>query len=101
MMIIERCIATSKTRLSAGKHTVEVTTVIKGNKPGVAGTVILLVDGKEVGKAHLKRTVPPLFTASETFDVGVDFGSPVSLNYSDRRPFRLNGTIDSVAVKLH
>ncbi len=44
-----------------------------------AGTVTLVVDGKEVGKVELKHTVPAAFRASETFDVGVDLGSTVSL----------------------
>ena len=48
----------------------------------------------------MKRTVPAAFTASESFDVGVDLGSPVSLDYFDRRPFRFNGTITSVDVEL-
>jgi arylsulfatase len=46
------------------------------------------------------RTVPAAFTASESFDVGVDLGSPVSLDYFDRRPFAFDGTIDSVRVSL-
>jgi len=33
-------------------------------------------------------------------DVGVDPGSPVSLDYFDRRPFRFDGKIASVLVKL-
>jgi arylsulfatase len=44
--------------------------------------------------------VPAAFTASETFDVGVDLGSPVSLAYFDRAPFRFDGTISNVAVRL-
>jgi hypothetical protein len=43
--------------------------------------------------------LPAAFTASETFDVGVDLGSPVSIDYFDRRPFRFNGTIDSVELQ--
>jgi arylsulfatase len=39
-------------------------------------------------------------SASETFDVGVDLGSPVSLDYFDRRPFAFNGKIKEVKVEL-
>ena len=39
-------------------------------------------------------------TATETFDVGVDLGSPVSLNYFDRRPFEFTGRIATVRVNL-
>jgi len=35
------------------------------------------VDGQPVGRVELKRTVPAAFTATETFDVGADLGSPV------------------------
>jgi len=101
MFIIEEYTAKSAAPIAAGKHTIEVQTVIKDNKPGAAGTVTLLLDGKEVGKAILKRTVPLLFTASETFDVGVDLGSPVSLRYEHKRPFAFDGKIKSVDVQLN
>ena len=48
----------------------------------------------------MKRTVPGAFTASETFDVGVDLGSPVSLDYFDRAPFQFDGKIEKMAVEL-
>jgi len=98
MLIIEQYTAKSDAPLSAGKHTIEVITNIKG--PGQQGSVSLVVDGKTVGKTELKRTVPAAFTATETFDVGLDLGSPVSLNYYDRRPFAFNGKIEKVAVEL-
>ncbi len=98
MMIIEQYTAKSSKPLSAGEHTIEVTTEIKG--PGEPGTVTLAVDGKEVAKTALKRTVPAAFTATETFDVGIDLGSPVSLNYYDRRPFEFTGKIKRVDVEL-
>ena len=40
------------------------------------------------------------FTASETLDVGVDLGSPVSLDYFNRAPFKFDGKIEQVAVQL-
>ncbi len=98
MMIIERYGARSKNKLAAGKHRIEVDTTIA--KPGAPAVVILSVDGNEVARADVKRTVPAAFTASETFDVGVDLGSPVSLAYAERRPFALDGHIDNVEVDL-
>jgi arylsulfatase len=58
------------------------------------------VDDKEVGRTTVKRTVPAVFSASETFDVGVDLGSPVSLDYFDRRPFKFDGEIEKVDIRL-
>ncbi|HEY5704668.1 MAG TPA: hypothetical protein VIS96_03745, partial [Terrimicrobiaceae bacterium] len=97
-MIIEQYEARSAEPIPAGQHKIEVVTDIAG--PGKPGIATLLVDGKEVGKAELKRTVPAAFSASETFDVGVDLGSTVSLDYFDRRPFEFNGRIEKVAVQL-
>lgn len=100
MMIIEQYAAKSKNRLSPGKHSVEITTQIENNKPGGKALVTLTVDGEEVGKVTVNRTVPLAFTASETFDVGVDLGSPASLNYYDKAPFKFNGKIHKVSVDL-
>ena len=98
MMIIEQYKARSAEPISPGEHKIEVVTEIAG--PGKAGTATLLVDNKEVGKAELKRTVPAAFSATETFDVGADLGSTVSLDYYDRRPFEFNGKIEKVRVEL-
>ena len=98
MMIIERYIARSANKIPAGKHQIGVATQIL--KPGAAADVVLTVDGTEVARTTVKRTVSGAFTASESFDVGLDLGSPVSLDYFDRAPFSFNGKIDSVKVEL-
>jgi arylsulfatase len=98
MLIIERTTVKSEGKLAAGKHTIEVFETIP--KPGAPNEVVLKVDGKEVAKTTVKRTVPAAFTGSETFDVGVDLGSPVSLDYFDRAPFKFDGKIEKVAVQL-
>ncbi len=98
MMIIERYTARSKARLPAGKHRIEVGTTIA--KPGAPAEVVLTVDGTEVARVSVARTVPAAFTASESFDVGTDLGSPVSLAYFDRRPFAFRGTIMGMKVEL-
>ncbi len=41
-------------------------------------------------------SVAECFTASESFDVGVDLGTPVSLAYVDRAPFKFNDHISDV-----
>ena len=100
MMIIERSIAKSQDKLAPGKHTIDVDTTLKAPKPGAPADIVLSVDGQEVARTTVKRTVPAAFTASETFDVGVDLGSPVSLDYFDRRPFKFSGKIEKVRVEL-
>lgn len=98
MMEIERYSVRSKDKIAAGKRKIEVDTTIA--KPGGAADVVLKIDGNEVGRVTVKRTVPAAFTASESFDVGVDLGSPVSPVYFDRRPFKFDGKIEKVEIKL-
>jgi arylsulfatase len=98
MLLIEQYGARSAKPLAAGRHRVKVVTDIAG--PGQAGVATLSVDGKEVAKAALERTVPAAFTATESFDVGIDLGSPVSIHYHDRRPFEFDGKIESLKVRL-
>ncbi|TWU04349.1 arylsulfatase [Stieleria varia] len=98
MMIIENYTMRSKDALSAGKHTIDIQTVIQG--PGTPGEVTVSVDGESIGSVSLARTVPAAFTATESFDVGVDLGSPVSLTYEDRRPFEFDGKIREMTIEL-
>jgi arylsulfatase len=98
MLIIERTSVRCDGQVAAGKHTLVIDTTIA--KPGAAADVVLTVDGKDVARTTVKRTVPAAFTASETLDVGVDLGSPVSLDYYDRAPFKFDGTIEKMTVDL-
>jgi arylsulfatase len=98
MLIIERTTARSAGKLAPGKHKIEVDETIA--QPGAPADVVLKVDDQEVARTTVKRTVPGAFTASETFDVGVDLGSPVALDYFDRAPFRFDGKIEKVVVEL-
>jgi arylsulfatase len=100
MMIIERYLARSTSKITPGKHRIEVVTRLESAQPLSPAGVVLKVDGQEVASTTVKRTVPGAFSASETFDVGVDLGSTVSLDYFDRRPFRFDGSIEKVEVIL-
>ncbi len=98
MMMIERYIGRSAAPLAAGKHRIVVDTSIA--KPGGPADVVISVDGAEAMRVDVKRTVAGAFSASETLDVGVDLGSPVSFDYFDRQPFAFNGKIGAVTVDL-
>lgn len=100
MMIIERTVARSEQRLGPGKHRIEVDTTLTEKRPLSPAEVVLRVDGAEVARTTVARTVPAAFTASETFDVGIDLGSPVSRDYFERRPFAFDGRIGQVTVSL-
>ena len=99
MMIIENYKAGSEV-IPAGKHQIVIDTDLDSKKPMSPATVVITVDGKEAAKTRVDRTVPAAFTASESFDVGVDLGSTVSLVYDERRPFAFSGKINTVKVDL-
>jgi arylsulfatase len=67
----------SNTPLSVGKHQIVVAFAYDGGF-GAGGDVTLFVDDKSVGSTRIDKTVPLVYSMSgETFDVGVDTGSPV------------------------
>lgn len=98
MLILQITQISSPGPLTAGQHKIEVDTSIA--KPGAPAQVILRVDGAEVARGTVPVTVPAAFTASESFDVGVDLGSPVSADYEARRPFAFGGTDLKVGIAL-
>ncbi|WP_018969199.1 sulfatase-like hydrolase/transferase [Rubritalea marina] len=98
MFIIERYIQKSSEPLKAGEYTITIDTEITA--PGKSGEVSVKVDGKEVLNVALKQSVPVAFTATESFDVGIDLGSPISVHYAERRPFAFNGKIKRMHVAL-
>eukprot|EP00408_Alexandrium_pacificum_P015548 CAMPEP_0171201176 /NCGR_PEP_ID=MMETSP0790-20130122/24358_1 /TAXON_ID=2925 /ORGANISM="Alexandrium catenella, Strain OF101" /LENGTH=90 /DNA_ID=CAMNT_0011666573 /DNA_START=16 /DNA_END=286 /DNA_ORIENTATION=+ len=62
-------------------------------------TLTLKVNGLVVGETHVEKSCMVLMDASETFDVGMDLGSSVSLDYDSRLPFRFTGRIRSLDIK--
>jgi len=98
-MTLDRYKIASKTAIPAGKVNIEVETRYDNTERMAPATVTLTVNGKQVGQGRIERSVPAAHTASETFDVGVDLGSPVALDYYDRAPFRFNGKIEKIDIR--
>jgi len=88
----------SNSELPAGDVEVALSFDYDGGGVGKGGGVIILVDGKVVGRGRLEETVPFLFSDSgESLDVGVDTGSPVGPYPSE---FRFTGSVHSIDVEL-
>ena len=98
MLLLDRYKAASDEPIAAGHHTIKVDTTIEDLYS--PGEVVIRVDGDEVDRTTIDTIVVGAFSASETFDVGMDLGAPVSLDYADRAPFEFDGTINTVKVKL-
>ena len=58
---------------------------------------MLYVDGAEVGKGRVEATVPMIYSADETCDIGYDLGTPVSEDYTSASS-HFNGTVKWVQL---
>ena len=86
----------SETPLKLGNQSIEVLFAYDGGF-GAGGTVSLSVNGSEVSRGQITKTVPLVFSMSgETFDVGVDTGSPVG---PYRHNFECTAQIESVTLE--
>ena len=59
----------------------------------------LFVDGEQVGEGRVEGTVPMLFSADETTDVGSDTATPVSDDYGSHDS-EFTGTVRWVQIDL-
>ena len=61
-----------------GEHQVRMEFAYDGGGLGKGGTATLFVDGAKVGEGRIDATVPMVFSADETTDLGDDTGTPVT-----------------------
>ncbi|HSY98278.1 MAG TPA: arylsulfatase [Terriglobales bacterium] len=85
--------------IPAGKHQVRMEFAYDGGGLAKGGNVSLFYDGKRVGEGRVERTVPMLFSADETTDVGRDTATPVSSDYT-RSTSIFNGKVIWVQIDL-
>ncbi len=69
-----------------------------GSGVGKGGTVTLFINDKKVGEGRVEKTVLGRFSADETFDIGLDTGSPVSEEYTSPNPY--TGKLRKVEIHL-
>lgn len=93
----ERTVIESSVALPAASSTVIFDFAYDGGRAGMGGEGVLYLDGKEVGRKRIERTVPARF-GIDTFGVGCDTGSPVSNDY--KPPNAFSGTIRAVNIYL-
>ncbi len=90
----------SSEKTPTGKVTLAMDFVYQGGKKmaGPAG-ITLYINGKKTGHGTLPRTVPMIFSLSETQDIGSDHGTSVAPNYY-KAPFKFTGKLDRVVLEL-
>jgi len=85
-------------KLPTGKVKIEIETVYAVPKPAGPLTITMKVNGAVVATGQVPVSAPLLFSANDCLDIGIALGSPVSLDYFDKAPFKFNGTINEVHV---
>jgi hypothetical protein len=97
--MIQRTKIRAKDKLAVGKVKIEVETSYIEPKPAGPLKVTLKVNGKLVAEGKVPVSAPVGFTANDCLDIGVALGSPVSLDYREKAPFKFNGKIEKVHIK--
>ena len=94
---VERVRWQSKEPLKPGQHTITYEFNYDGPGFGKGGTGTLKVDGNLVEAKTMTHTIPFLLQWDETFDVGLDTGTPVD-DRDYQVPFRFTGKINQLTI---
>ncbi|MFV0513088.1 MAG: sulfatase-like hydrolase/transferase [Jhaorihella sp.] len=96
---VEHYSVSSNDVVAAGERELKMAfTYEGGDETGKGGTVILSVDGKQVGTGEIAQTTPFKYSLSENQDIGTDTGTPVTYDY--REPFDFQGELEQVVVDV-
>lgn len=94
----ERYRIASSEPLPAGKSTVRVEFKYDGGGLAKGGAVKMFLNDKQVAEGRVDKTIFGRFSADETFDTGLDAGSPLSDQYAS--PFKFTGVLNRVEVDI-
>jgi arylsulfatase A-like enzyme len=89
----------SDTVVEPGEHQVRMEFTYDGGGLGNGGDVALFIDGQASGTGRVERTVPMVFSADETTDLGEDTGTSVSDDYAPHSS-SFNGSVRWVQIDL-
>ncbi|MBK6279537.1 MAG: arylsulfatase [Gammaproteobacteria bacterium] len=84
-------------RLPAGKSVLSYQFVSDGGV-NAGGEMRISVDGREIGRGRIARTISKLPEMTDTLDIGFDADTPVTAEYRDGG--RFNGTLSRVDVRI-
>jgi arylsulfatase len=99
LLALQRFKIQGDSAIPPGEHQVRMEFSYDGGGLGKGGTVTLYLDGTQVGEGRVEGTVPMVFSADETADIGSDTASPVSDDYTSARS-HFSGTVNWVQIDL-
>lgn len=86
------------TAIPVGQHSVVMNFTYDGGGVGKSGTAAILVDGREVARVRVVKTIPFRFSVEETLDFGEDTGTAVDRFYD--APYRFTGRLGTITIDL-
>jgi arylsulfatase len=96
---LQRFKVSDEEAVPAGEHQIRVEFEYDGGGLGKGGNASLYVDGSKVSEGRIDATVPMLFSADETTDLGSDSATPVTDDLAlDELEF--NGRIEWVEISV-
>jgi hypothetical protein len=69
------------------------------NGIGQSGTGVIKVDGKEVARQTMEKTLPLILQWDENFDVGADTGTPVD-DQDYQVSFKFTGKLNKLTLTI-
>ena len=101
LLDLERVKWEGPTALAPGKHTLVFDWKMdpQGMAVGRGGTGTFSVDGKQVAQRSLPKMLPFIWQWDETFDIGLDTGSPVD-DRDYQVPFAFTGKLSRITFDL-
>ncbi|MGD2048260.1 MAG: arylsulfatase [Chloroflexota bacterium] len=89
-----------ESKLPTGTVNIRYHFTFEGNAPGGGGTGELYVNDEKVAEGKIDKTVPFIFSADETLDVGGDLALPVTDDYPEGASNQFSGKIHWVRIDL-
>lgn len=96
---LKEFIVRGERQIPSGEHQVRMEFTYDGGGLGRGGTAALYVDGKKAGEGRVDATIPMVFSADETCDVGRGTGTPVSTDYGVHGN-EFNGKVHWIQIDL-
>jgi arylsulfatase A-like enzyme len=98
---LERYTIASPTAIKSDNAEIKLAFNYDGGGTGKGGTATLYVDGKQVAEGRVEKTVPAVFSADETADVGIDDATQVAdLVFEDAEDSEFTGYVNKVTISI-
>ena len=98
---LERYTIEAPKALAKGNSEIKLEFEYDGDGTGKGGMAIIYVDGKKVAEGRVEKTVPAVFSADETADVGKDDATQVADKvFEDVEDSHFTGYVEKVVITI-